>query len=86
MRREVERKDAVRMLSELRSVKVTCEECGRSTDMGFDELQGASFAGVYSYGRLCERLKCNKCDDKPGKWRRLVVSPTWRSVGSQVIA
>jgi hypothetical protein len=74
----VESSDAMRMLSELVSIQVTCEECGRDKSLGFTELSTATFAGAYNYRLLRERLKCASCPPMPRQWRRLKLSPTWR--------
>lgn len=86
MRGVVEYSDANRMLCELSSVQVSCEECGRSTSLGFKELQSATFSGVYSFERLCERLRCKDCPPRPRPWRRLDIKPLWRGMAAQSVA
>jgi hypothetical protein len=71
--------DAERMLCELVSIQVVCEECGHDRSLGFSELSGATFAGAYNYRLLSERLKCSGCPPMPRPWRRLRLNPTWRS-------
>lgn len=78
MRSGIEYADANRLLCELASLQVTCEECGRSNALGFRDLQSASFAGVHSYQRLCEKLRCRECPPAPQLWRRIKVAPVWR--------
>lgn len=72
--------DANRLLCELASVKVECEECGRASVLGFQELQSATFSGAYSYRMLCEKLRCSQCPPRPRRWRKLSIAPVWRGV------
>jgi hypothetical protein len=78
MRGSLEYADANRLLCELVSIQVTCEECGHDRSLGFEELSGATFAGAYNYRLLSERLKCSNCPPMPRPWRRLQLSPRWR--------
>ncbi|PYE25063.1 hypothetical protein C8J32_10416 [Rhizobium sp. PP-CC-3A-592] len=78
MQNSVAYPESNRMLCELTSVQVTCEECGRSNSLGFEALQRATFSGVYSYELLVARLKCKVCPSTPRRWRRLRVRPEWR--------
>lgn len=71
--------DANRMLCELASVEVACETCGRESVLGFQQLQRATFSGVYSYSMLAERLKCSECPPTPRSWRKLELRPQWRN-------
>lgn len=86
MRTGIDFADANRMLCELSSVRVTCEECGRSSSLGFPQLQAATSNGIYSYQRLCERLRCQECPPQPRQWRRLDIRPNWRGVAAQSVA
>jgi hypothetical protein len=81
-----EHTEAERLLCELTGVEVRCDDCGRKSLLGFNELQAATFAGVFSYSRLVERLKCRECPSMPRQWRRLSVSPHWRSSVVQTVA
>jgi hypothetical protein len=78
--------EADRLLCELTGVEVECDDCGRKSFLGFTELQAATFAGVFSYSRLVERLRCRECPPMPRKWRRLSVCPHWRGSGAQTVA
>jgi len=79
MRGGIEYADANRLLCELVSIQVSCEECGHDRSLGFGELSGANFAGAYNFGLLSERLKCSNCPPMPRPWRRLQLRPTWRT-------
>lgn len=68
-----------RMLCELASLSVTCGHCDKTTVLGFEELQAASFAGAYNYARLCGRLVCSECTGGTRSARRLQFAPAWRA-------
>lgn len=78
MRGSCEHIDENRMLSELVSLRVACEDCGRDRCLGFAELSRASFAGAYNFRLLRERLSCSECPSMPRQWRRLRLHPIWR--------
>lgn len=78
MQGSVSKTESTRLLCELASIDITCEECGRQNTLGFQALQSATFSGVYSYQLLVERLRCKTCPPMPRRWRRLKVRPEWR--------
>jgi hypothetical protein len=69
--------DGHRLVVELTSVYVACDDCGRSTVLGLPDLFQASQKGVQTYSDLCRKFLCRACPPQPPSARNLTVRPRW---------
>lgn len=67
-----------RLIVELMSLYIACDDCGHSRFLGLDNLRKAADLGVQSYRDLCRKLRCGECPPSPPHARNLTVRPSWR--------
>lgn len=72
------RTDRERLVVELSSVYVQCDDCGHSRTLRLSNLMQASALGVHSYGDLARKIVCGACPRQPAIARNLTLRPTWR--------
>jgi len=53
--------DASRLIIELSSLYVACDDCGHSRVLRLSGLTKASELGVHTYRELCRHLRCSQC-------------------------
>lgn len=73
----VDHPDAMRLVVELSSVYVACDDCGHSRVLKLDNLRAAASLGVHNYMQLCRKIRCSECPKRPPAFRNLTVRPTW---------
>ncbi|SMD18234.1 hypothetical protein SAMN05880593_13445 [Rhizobium sp. RU36D] len=66
-----------RLVVELTSVYVACDDCGRSSVLRMPEIMMASRKGVQTYQELCQRFRCAECPPLAPAFRNLTIRPTW---------
>jgi hypothetical protein len=69
--------DASRLIIELASVYVACDDCGHSRILRLSNLVKANELGAHTYRALCRHLSCSECPRKPPRSRNLTIRPTW---------
>jgi hypothetical protein len=69
--------DAKRLLAEISSVYVQCDDCGHTRRLFRSNLQAAAAQKVQSYMELCRNLRCSECPKRPPAFRNLTIIPTW---------
>ncbi len=69
--------DAMRLVIELSSLYVACDDCGHSRVLSIDGLRRASELGVHNYMQLCRKIRCSECPKAPPAHRNLTIRPTW---------
>jgi hypothetical protein len=74
----VDHPDALRLVVELESVYVACDDCGHSRILRLENLMKAAELGVHNYMQLCRKIRCSECPKMPPAFRNLTVRPTWR--------
>ncbi|RVG72476.1 hypothetical protein CN223_27945 [Sinorhizobium meliloti] len=74
----VDHPDALRLVVELDSVYVACDDCGHSRLLRLDNLRKAAELGVHNYMQLCRKIRCSECPKTPPAFRNLTIRPTWR--------
>lgn len=71
------RTDGERLVVELSSVYVACDDCGHSRILRLSNLRQAASLGVHSYRDLARKIRCSQCPPQPPSRRNLTLSPTW---------
>lgn len=71
--------DARRLIVELRSLAIACEECGHEGKLRPRNLLSVNERGVHNFGQLCRRVACSRCPPTPYEKRRLRLLPVWLS-------
>ena len=74
----VDHPDALRLVVELESVYVACDDCGHSRVLHLTNLQKAADLGVHNYMQLCRKIRCSECPKMPTAFRNLTIRPSWR--------
>ncbi|MCV9909698.1 hypothetical protein OIV19_19035 [Brucella sp. HL-2] len=69
--------DANRLIVELSSVYVACDDCGHSRVLYRSNLKIAAGLGVHNYAQLCRKIRCSICPRQPLSSRNLSIRPTW---------
>ncbi len=69
--------DAMRLVIELSSLYVACDDCGHSRVLSIGGLRRASELGVHNYMQLCRKIRCSECPKAPPAYRNLTIRPTW---------
>ncbi len=67
-----------RLVIELSSVYVACDNCGHSRMLYTSNLKRVAELGVQSYRDLCHKIRCGECPPVPPHARNLTIKPTWR--------
>jgi hypothetical protein len=75
--RVLENPDARRLVVEISSLYVACDDCGHSRTLKATNLQAASELGAHMYWQLCHKIRCGECPPTPPKDRNLTIRPTW---------
>lgn len=68
---------ALRLVVELASLYVQCDDCGHSRLLKAHGLRRASDLGVHNYMQLCRKIRCSECPKLPPGQRNLSIIPTW---------
>lgn len=69
--------DAMRLVVELSSLYVACDDCGHSRQLGYRNLREAVALGVHNYMQLCRKIRCSECPKVPPTQRNLTIRPKW---------
>lgn len=86
-RSPVDHPDAMRLVVELSSLYVACDDCGHSRLLGYSNLREASALGVHNYMQLCRKIRCSECPKVPPAQRNLTIRPEWLALdGAQTVA
>ena len=72
--------DARRLLSEILSVYVACDDCGREREISISRLREIQALGIHTYGDLCRKVRCGECPRLPVRNRNLTIRPRWRTL------
>jgi hypothetical protein len=72
-----------RLLSEIVSVQVTCDDCGHSRVLTSRALRSVQDLGVHTYEDLCRKVRCGECPRQPLRYRSITMKPIWRAGFSQ---
>ncbi len=75
--RALDHPDAHRLVIEIASVYVQCDDCGHSRTLYLRDLRQASSLGVHNYRQLCQKVRCSECPKAPPAYRNLSIRPTW---------
>jgi len=67
-----------RLIVELASVYVACDDCGHSRVLYLPNLKRAAEIGVQNYRELCRVIRCGECPKQPPHARNLTIRPIWR--------
>lgn len=67
-----------RLVIELASVYVACDDCGHSRILYLSNLRKAAELGVQNYRDLCRKIRCGECPKMPPHARNLTIRPYWR--------
>ena len=67
-----------RLIVELASVYIACDDCGHSRVLKLSNLRQAASLGVHTYRDLCRKIRCSECPPRPPIARNLTIRPTWR--------
>lgn len=67
-----------RLVIELSSVYVACDDCGHSRILYLSNLRKAAELGVQNYRELCRKIRCGECPKAPPNARNLTIRPYWR--------
>lgn len=78
------RTDGDRLIVEISSVYVACDDCGHSRVLFRGNLQKASALGVHTYRDLCRKIRCGECPSAPPAKRNLSIRPTWHDAAEAV--
>ncbi len=70
--------DEQRLIVELASVYVACDDCGHSRVLRTSNLRMAGELGVHTYRDLCFKIRCGECPPALPEFRNLMIRPTWR--------
>lgn len=74
----VKHPDAMRLVVEISSLYVACDDCGHSRVLRLENLKTASDLGVHNYMQLCRKIRCSECPKTTPAFRNLTIRPTWR--------
>lgn len=74
----IDHPDAMRLVVELSSLYVACDDCGHSRTLYLDNLKKASDLGVHNYMQLCRKIRCSECPKTTPAFRNLTIRPVWR--------
>jgi hypothetical protein len=86
-RPQIHHPDAMRLVVELSSLYVACDDCGHSRTLKLQNLRQAASLGVHNYMQLCRKIRCSECPKRPPSFRNLTIRPTWVSnTGLQTVA
>lgn len=77
LRPPVTHPDAMRLIVELSSLYVACDDCGHSRVLRLGNLRAVSELGVHNYMQLCRKIRCSECPSLPLCDRNLTIIPTW---------
>lgn len=77
MRAPVNHPDALRLVVELASLYVQCDDCGHSRVLRLNGLRQAAELGVHNYMQLCRKIRCSECPKVAPSLRNLSIRPTW---------
>ncbi|SDA39174.1 hypothetical protein SAMN03159448_00161 [Sinorhizobium sp. NFACC03] len=75
----IDHPDALRLVVELSSVYVACDDCGHARVLKLSNLRQVSALGVHNYMQLCRKIRCSECPKVPPAHRNLTIRPTWFS-------
>lgn len=79
--------DEHRLIVEMSSVYVQCDDCGHSRVLYLKDLQSAAELGVHNYRELCRKIRCSECPKMPPAFRNLTIRPTWATAaGDHMVA
>ena len=67
-----------RLVIELASVYVACDDCGHSRILHLSNLRKAADLGVQDFRELCRKIRCGECPPRPPHVRNLTIRPYWR--------
>jgi hypothetical protein len=67
-----------RLVVELKSLYVACNNCGHTHTFRPKGLLGVSAVGIHEYSQLCSKVKCSACPPTPPELRNVTLMPTWR--------
>jgi len=67
-----------RLVIELASVYVACDDCGHSRILHLSNLRKAADLGVQDFCELCRKIRCGECPPQPPHARNLTIRPYWR--------
>lgn len=67
-----------RLVIELASVYVACDDCGHSRILHLSNLRKAADLGVQDFRELCRKIRCGECPPRPPHARNLTIRPYWR--------
>ncbi len=73
----VDHPDAMRLVVELSSLYVACDDCGHARTLGLSNLRSAADLGVHNYMQLCRKIRCSECPKTPPALRNLTIRPRW---------
>ncbi|MBB4063647.1 hypothetical protein [Gellertiella hungarica] len=76
-RAPVDHPNAMRLVVELASLYVACDDCGHSRVLDLNSLKKAAALGVHNYMQLCRKIRCSECPKVPVSARNLTIRPTW---------
>lgn len=79
-RAPVDHPDALRLIGELSTLYVQCDDCGHSRVLSLRNLKQASSLGVHNYMQLCRKIRCSECPKAPPSQRNLTIRPTWLNI------
>lgn len=74
----IDHPDAMRLIVEISSIYVACDDCGHSRTLTLESLQKAADLGVFNYMQLCRKIRCSECPKTLPAFRNLTIRPTWR--------
>ena len=84
--RAAEHQDAFRLVIELESLYVACDDCGHSRVLKLSNLREAASLGVHNYMQLCRKIRCSECPKVPPSARNLTLRPSWLAGELQTVA
>lgn len=73
----IDHPDAMRLVVEISSLYVACDDCGHSRVLSINNLRKAAELGVHNYMQLCRKIRCSECPKQPVSFRNLTIRPTW---------
>lgn len=82
MKRDDPHAHARRLIVELSSLYVACDDCGHSRVLRLPQLKKAADLGVHTFRDLCRKIRCSECPKAPPAARNLTIVPTWSDAGA----
>jgi len=73
----IDHPDALRLVVELSSLYVQCDDCGHSRTLRLENLRTAASLGVHNFTQLCRKIRCSECPKVSPGQRNLTIRPTW---------